>query len=50
MQGLPELFPQIGSEGKESEKKVKVTRSCLTLRDLMDYTVYGIPGPEYGSG
>ena len=26
----------------ESEKKVKVTQSCLTLCDPMDYTVYGI--------
>ena len=50
MQGLPELFPQIGSEGKESEKKVKVTRSCLTLCDLIDCTVHGTPRPEYGSG
>ena len=24
------------------EKNVKVTQSCLTLCDLMDYTVYGI--------
>ena len=23
-------------------KKVKVAQSCLTLRDLMDYTVHGI--------
>ena len=33
------LFYQLFSE---SEKKVKVTQSCLTLCDPMDYTVYGI--------
>ena len=42
MQGLPELLPRIDSEGKESEKKVTVAQSCLTLCDLMDYTVHGI--------
>ena len=33
------LFYQLFSE---SEKEVKVTQSCLTLCDPMDYTVYGI--------
>ena len=33
------LFYQLFSE---SEKKVKVTQSCLTLCDPMDYTVHGI--------
>ena len=30
------------SEQVIQEKNVKVTQSCLTLCDLMDYTVYGI--------
>ena len=30
--------------------KVKVTQSCLTLCDPMDYTVPGILRPEYWSG
>ena len=28
--------------GEESERKVKVTQSCPTLCDPMDYTVHGI--------
>ena len=34
----------------ESEVKVKVTQSCLTLCDPMNYTVHGILQPEYWSG
>ena len=30
----------LGVSGKNSE--VKVAQSCLTLRDLMDYTVHGL--------
>ena len=30
--------------------KVKITQSCPTLCDLMDYTVHGISRPEYWSG
>ena len=41
------LAPQILVSGSKEELghikvKVKVTQSCLTLRDLMDYTVHGI--------
>ena len=30
--------------------QVKVSQSCLTLCDPMDYTVHGILQPEYWSG
>ena len=53
MEKTRDLFKKIrATKGNISckVKVVKLTQSCPTLRDPMDYTIYGSLRPEYWSG
>ena len=39
-------YKMLGDRQEEEKVKVKVAQSCLTLCDLMDYTVHGILQPR----